>query len=139
MSVVAVLVVACPCALGLATPLAIMVGTGRGAEDGVLIRSGEALEAAGKIDTVVLDKTGTLTQGEPALTDVLPRNGVPESELLRLAAAAEADSEHPIGRAIVRGAQARSIAVPRTAAFHSITGGGVRAEGGGAIGSGWHG
>ena len=127
-SVVAVLVVACPCALGLATPLAIMVGTGRGAEDGVLIRSGEALEAAGKIDTVVLDKTGTLTQGEPALTDVLPRNGVPESELLRLAAAAEADSEHPIGRAIVRGARARSIAVPRAAAFHSITGGGVRAE-----------
>ena len=112
-SVVAVLVVACPCALGLATPLAIMVGTGRGAEDGVLIRSGEALEAAGKIDTVVLDKTGTLTQGEPALTDVLPRNGVPESELLRLAAAAEADSEHPIGRAIVRGAQARGASPSR--------------------------
>ena len=126
-SFVAVLVVACPCALGLATPMAIMVGTGRGAEHGVLIRSGEALEAAGKIDTVLLDKTGTLTQGEPELIEVMPRNGVPESELLRLAAAAEADSEHPIGRAIVRGAQARGAVAPRAAAFHSITGGGVRA------------
>ena len=126
-SFVAVLVVACPCALGLATPLAIMVGTGRGAEHGVLIRSGEALEAAGKIDTVLLDKTGTLTQGEPELVDVLPRNGVPPAELLRLAAGAEADSEHPLGRAIVRGAQIRDIAVPRADEFHSITGGGVRA------------
>ena len=92
-----------------------------------MIRSGEALEAAGKIDTVLLDKTGTLTQGEPALTDVIPRNGFPESDLLRLAAAAEADSEHPIGRAIVRGAQARGVAIPWAAEFHSITGGGVRA------------
>ncbi len=126
-SFVAVLVVACPCALGLATPLAIMVGTGRGAEHGVLIRSGEALETAGKIDAVLLDKTGTLTHGEPELVDVLPRNGVPPSELLRLAAAAETDSEHPIGRAIVRGAMARGAAIPRAEEFHSVTGGGVQA------------
>jgi len=126
-SFVAVLVVACPCALGLATPLAIMVGTGRGAEHGVLVRSGEALEAAGKVDTVLLDKTGTLTHGKPELVEVLPRNGVPASDLLRLAAAAEADSEHPIGRAIVRGAQAQGIAIPRAEAFHSVTGSGVEA------------
>ncbi|MCY3914127.1 MAG: heavy metal translocating P-type ATPase [Chloroflexi bacterium] len=126
-SFVAVLVVACPCALGLATPLAIMVGTGRGAEHGVLIRSGEALEAAGKIDTVLLDKTGTLTHGEPELVEVLPHDGVPPAELLRLAAGAEADSEHPLGRAIVRGARARDIAIPRAEAFHSITGSGVEA------------
>ena len=126
-SFVAVLVVACPCALGLATPLAIMVGTGRGAEHGVLIRSGEALETAGKIDAVLLDKTGTLTHGEPELIDVLPRNGIPSSELLRLAAAAETDSEHPIGRAIVRGAKARGAAIPRAEEFHSVTGGGVQA------------
>ena len=126
-SLVAVLVVACPCALGLATPLAIMVGTGRGAEHGVLIRSGEALEAAGNIDTVLLDKTGTVTQGEPELVDLLPRHGQPGSELLRLAAAAEADSEHPLGRAIVRGAQARGVAIPRATEFHSVTGGGVQA------------
>ena len=126
-SFVAVLVVACPCALGLATPLAIMVGTGRGAEHGVLIRSGEALEAAGTIDTVLLDKTGTLTLGEPELVDVISHNGVPPSELLRLAAAAEVDSEHPLGRAIVRGAQARGMAVPHATAFTSVTGGGVEA------------
>ena len=126
-SFVAVLVVACPCALGLATPLAIMVGTGRGAEHGVLIRSGEALEAAGTIDTVLLDKTGTLTLGEPELVDVISHNGVPPSELLRLAAAAEVDSEHPLGRAIVRGAQARGIVAPHATAFTSVTGGGVEA------------
>ncbi|MCY3784699.1 MAG: heavy metal translocating P-type ATPase [Chloroflexi bacterium] len=126
-SFVAVLVVACPCALGLATPLAIMVGTGRGAEHGVLIRSGEALEAAGKIDTVLLDKTGTLTHGEPELVEVLPHDGVAPAELLRLAAGAEADSEHPLGRAIVRGARARGVEIPRADAFHTVTGSGVQA------------
>ncbi len=127
-SFVAVLVIACPCALGLATPTAIMVGTGKGAEQGVLIRGGEALEVAGKIDTIVLDKTGTITQGTPELTDVVPLNGVAEPELLRLVAAAEADSEHPIGQAIVRGAEARGVSAVRAGAFRSITGGGVLAQ-----------
>ncbi|MBM4438109.1 MAG: copper-translocating P-type ATPase [Actinobacteria bacterium] len=126
-SVVAVLVIACPCALGLATPTAIMVGTGNGAEYGVLIRGGEALEAAGKIDTLVVDKTGTLTRGTPALTDVVPLHTIASDELLSLVASAEGDSEHPIGRALVRGAADRKISVPRAGIFRSITGGGVRA------------
>jgi len=126
-SFVAVLVIACPCALGLATPTAIMVGTGKGAEHGVLIRGGDALEVAGQIDTLVLDKTGTITQGRPELTDVVSLNSVPEAQLLSLAAAAEFNSEHPIGQAIVRGAKARGITAPRAQAFRSVTGGGVRA------------
>src|SRR4029450_4560577 len=97
---VAVLIIACPCAMGLATPTSIMVGTGRGAEMGVLIKGGEALEAARKLDTVVLDKTGTLTKGEPELTDVVSTNGIPENELLRLVASAERGSEHPLGEAV---------------------------------------
>ncbi len=126
-SCVAVLVIACPCALGLATPTAIMVGTGQGARRGVLIRGGAALEVAGKIDTLVLDKTGTVTRGVPELTDVVSLNGAAEAELLRLAAGAEGDSEHPIARAIVRGAEARGAALVRADKFHSITGAGVRA------------
>ena len=124
---VAVLIIACPCALGLATPLSIMVSTGKGAEHGVLIRSAEALETAHKIDTIVLDKTGTITRGEPTLTDVIPAGGVDETELLRLVASAERSSEHPLAQAIVAGAQSRGIELTEPAEFDSVTGKGIRA------------
>ncbi|CCK25807.1 Copper-transporting ATPase 1 [Streptomyces davaonensis JCM 4913] len=126
-SAVAVLIIACPCALGLATPLSVMVGTGKGAQAGVLIRSAEALETAHKLDTVVLDKTGTVTEGRPVLTDIRPADGFTEHELLRLVAAAEADSEHPLAGAINEGARARGLAVPSASAFDSVTGKGVQA------------
>jgi Cu+-exporting ATPase len=125
---VAVLIIACPCAMGLATPTSIMVGTGRGAERGILIKGGEALEAAHKLDTVVLDKTGTLTRGEPELTDVVATNGIPEEDLLRLTASAERGSEHPLGEAIVRGAKGRGVRPHAAEKFESVTGGGVRAR-----------
>ncbi len=123
---VSVLIIACPCALGLATPLSIMVGTGKGAEAGILIRSAEALETAHKLDTIVLDKTGTLTKGEPALTDIVDVGGYGEDELLRLVASAERTSEHPLGQAIVRGAQERALALAEPADFESVTGKGIR-------------
>jgi len=126
-SAVAVLIIACPCALGLATPLSIMVGTGKGAESGVLIRSAEALEAAHKLDAIVLDKTGTITRGEPALTDVVAHGDVGEGELLRLAAAAERSSEHPLAAAILAGAEDRGLSLPEPAEFDSVTGRGLRA------------
>jgi Cu+-exporting ATPase len=126
-SAVSVLIIACPCALGLATPMSIMVGTGKGAENGVLIRSAEALETAHKLNTVVLDKTGTITRGEPALTDVVVHGAIPEAELLRLVASAEARSEHPLAQAIVSGAAARGIALAEPTDFDSPTGKGVRA------------
>ncbi|MFP4305903.1 MAG: heavy metal translocating P-type ATPase [Desulfococcaceae bacterium] len=129
---VAVLVIACPCSLGLATPTALMAGTGKGAEAGVLFRSGEALERLSRADTVVLDKTGTLTKGKPAVTDTvrLPDAGeaVPdENALLTLAAAAEAGSEHPLGRAIVRGAEAEGLSIPAASDFQAAGGRGVTA------------
>jgi Cu+-exporting ATPase len=124
---VSVLIIACPCALGLATPLAVMVGTGRAATNGILIRSAEALETSGRLDTVVLDKTGTITAGHPALTDVIPIDGFDPVQLVAFAASAEADSEHPLAAAIVMGAKERAIAVPRASTFESITGEGVRA------------
>ncbi len=130
-SAVAVLIIACPCALGLATPLSIMVGTGKGARAGILIRSAEALETAHKLDTIVLDKTGTITAGKPALTDVRPAAGFDEAGLLALVAAAEADSEHPLAAAIVTGARARGVALPTAGGFDSVTGKGVRATVGG--------
>jgi P-type Cu+ transporter len=123
---VTVLIIACPCALGLATPLSIMVGTGKGAQAGILIRSAEALETAGKLDTVILDKTGTLTQGKPELTDVLPAVGWDADALLRLVASAERSSEHPLGEAIVRGALDRGLELVEPAAFDSVTGKGIR-------------
>src|SRR6516225_9883341 len=126
-SAVAVLIIACPCALGLATPLSIMVGTGKGARAGILIRSAEALETAHKLDTIVLDKTGTITAGKPALTGVYTTGAIAENELLMLVAAAEADSEHPIAGAVVAGARSRDISIPPVTAFNSITGKGVRA------------
>jgi Cu+-exporting ATPase len=122
---VAVLIIACPCALGLATPVAIMVGTGRGAARGILIKGGEALEMARRIDTVILDKTGTVTHGKPRVT------GVADDELLRLAASAERYSEHPLGRAIVEAAQARGLRLEEPAGFTAEAGHGVRARIGG--------
>ena len=122
---VAVLVIACPCALGLATPTAIMVGTGKGAENGVLVKGGEALETAHKLTTVVLDKTGTITRGEPTLTDVVPADGVDERDLLRLAASAERGSEHPLGEAIVRGAEGRGVALSQATEFNAVAGHGI--------------
>ena len=107
---ISVLVISCPCALGLATPTAIMVGTGRGAKQGILIKSATALETAHKVDTVILDKTGTVTEGKPVVTDVLPEAGLSEAELLQLAAALEQLSEHPLGQAIVQKAQALELA-----------------------------
>ena len=124
---VAVLIIACPCALGLATPLSIMVGTGKGAEQGILIRSAESLETAHRLNTIVLDKTGTITRGEPILTDVVAAGGVDEAELLRLVASAEQTSEHPLGAAIVAGARARGLDLVAPDSFDSITGKGIRA------------
>jgi cation-transporting ATPase V/Cu+-exporting ATPase len=124
-SAIAVLIIACPCALGLATPTAIMVGTGRGASLGVLIKGGDVLERSKKIDTVVFDKTGTLTHGRMTLTDVVPAAGQDERELLRRAAAAEAGSEHPVGRAIVLGASAHHTGRERVVGFRSTPGRGV--------------
>lgn len=128
---VSVLIIACPCALGLATPLSITVGTGKGATAGILIRSAEALETAHKLDTIVLDKTGTITKGTPALTDVLPAPGFTDAEVLALVAAVERFSEHPLATAIVAGAQERGVSVPEATAFDSVTGQGVRALVGG--------
>jgi P-type Cu+ transporter len=125
---VAVLIIACPCALGLATPTAIMVGTGRGAQRGILIKGGEALEAAYRIDTVILDKTGTVTHGQPRVTDVIPMNGYRAAEVLRLAASAERYSEHPLGRAIVQHAQALAIVLEAPASFRAVAGHGVEAR-----------
>jgi P-type Cu+ transporter len=128
---VSVLIIACPCALGLATPLSIMVGTGKGAQSGILIRSAEALETAHKLDTIVLDKTGTITAGRAALTDVRPAGPWGEDELLALVAAAESDSEHPLGAAIVAGARGRGLALAGAGGFGSMTGKGIQATVGG--------
>ena len=125
---IAVLIIACPCALGLATPMSVMVGTGQGAQHGVLVRNAEALEVLGKVDTLVVDKTGTLTEGKPALVSVRALGGVQESELLRLAAGLEQGSEHPLARAIVEGAKARGIQPPPVRGFESKTGRGVAGE-----------
>jgi Cu+-exporting ATPase len=122
---VAVLIIACPCALGLATPMSIMVGTGRGATAGVLIKNAEALEVLEKVDTLVVDKTGTLTAGKPRLAAVVAVEGVDEAELLRLAASLERASEHPLAGAVVAGAQERKLALARDQGFQSYTGKGV--------------
>jgi len=124
---VAVLIIACPCALGLATPTAIMVGTGKGAEHGVLIRSAEALERSHKINTVLVDKTGTLTQGEPKVTDIVAVSSSSQEEVLRLAASAERGSEHPLGEAIVRAASERKLELSPPSDFNAVPGHGVEA------------
>ena len=130
---VTVLVIACPCALGLATPMSLVVGVGRAAERGVLIRNGEALQTAARLDVVVLDKTGTVTRGEPALTDVEPLGDYDAAELLTLAAAADAPSEHPLAQAVVEGAKDRGLSLPEARGFEAIVGHGVRAEVAGRI------
>ncbi|MGH7403139.1 MAG: copper-translocating P-type ATPase, partial [Candidatus Rokuibacteriota bacterium] len=126
-SFMAVLLIACPCAIGLAAPTAVMVGIGKGAEHGILFRGAEALELASKLSTVVLDKTGTLTRGEPVVTDLLPRNGAPPEEILRLTASAERGSEHPLGAAIVRHAEEQGLLLSTPTEFEAIPGHGVRA------------
>jgi len=123
---ISVLVIACPCALGLATPTAIMVGTGKGAENGVLIKSGGALETTHKIGTIIFDKTGTITEGKPKVTDIVTTNGLSETDLLILAASAEKGSEHPLGEAIVNGAKERSLALIKTESFNAIPGLGIQ-------------
>ena len=128
LNAVAVLVIACPCAIGLATPTAILVGTGRGAEAGILFKHGEALDLAGKVTVVVLDKTGTLTLGQAELTDLVAAPGVPADEVLRLAASAERGSEHPAGRALVRAGQARGLVLAESERFQAVSGLGIRAR-----------
>jgi Cu+-exporting ATPase len=125
-SAIAVLIIACPCALGLATPMSIMTATGRGALAGVLIRDAEALETFAQVDTLILDKTGTLTIGKPALVAVLPAPGQDEAEVLRLAASLERGSEHPLAEAIVRGAEARGLVLTDARDFEAVTGKGVK-------------
>jgi Cu+-exporting ATPase len=128
---VAVLIIACPCALGLATPMSVMVGVGRGAREGVLVKNAESLERMEKVDTVVVDKTGTLTEGKPKLVAVEPAAGFNEEELLRPAAALERGSEHPLAAAIVAGARHRGVELDSAEGFESITGKGVRGRVGG--------
>jgi len=125
---IAVIIIACPCALGIATPAAIMVGTGKGAENGLLIKGGEYLEKAHKLTTVVFDKTGTLTKGRPSVTDVVRVGGLSDDEILRLAASAEKGSEHPLGEAIVRAAAERHLRLEDPTDFEAIPGQGVRAR-----------
>lgn len=122
---VTTLIIACPCALGLATPTSLTVGIGKGAENGILIRSGDALQAAEKLDSIILDKTGTITKGEPALTDVVVTSGHNEADVLRLTASLERGSEHPLGEAIVKGAEARKLTLTDTQGFSAIPGHGV--------------
>ena len=126
MAFIAVLIIACPCALGIATPAALMVGVGKGAEAGILIRGAEVLERAEKLTTVVFDKTGTLTRGEPNITDIIAIGSRPEADILRAAAAVEVGSEHPLGEAIVRAAQHRELVLPKVENFESIPGHGIR-------------
>jgi Cu+-exporting ATPase len=130
-SAVSVLIIACPCALGLATPMSIMTATGRGAQAGVLIRDAEALERFAGVDTLIVDKTGTLTEGQPVLTDVVPSEGFGEVELLTLAASLERGSEHPLAEAIVAGAEARGARLSAASAFEAVTGKGVTGDVGG--------
>jgi Cu+-exporting ATPase len=125
---IAVLIIACPCALGIATPAALMVGVGKGAEGGILIRGGEVLERAEKLTTVIFDKTGTLTRGEPNVTDIVSLSNVSEETVLRLAAAVEAGSEHPLGESIVRAARHRGLDLSKVTGFEAIAGHGIRGD-----------
>ncbi len=125
---VSVLIIACPCALGLATPTAIMVGTGKGAENGILIKGGDSLETAHKLNTIVLDKTGTITRGEPSLTDVVTAEGFTENDFLQIVASAEKQSEHPLAAAIVSGAEARNLQFEKVENFNALEGRGIEAK-----------
>ena len=122
---ISVIVIACPCALGLATPTAIMVGTGKGAENGILIKGGEALETTHKINTIVFDKTGTITEGKPEVTDIITVGNVPKNQLLQIAASGEKGSEHPLGEAIVRGAEKENLEFKKVEQFEAIPGHGI--------------
>jgi Cu+-exporting ATPase len=128
---VAVLIIACPCALGLATPLSIMVATGRGAQSGILIRNAEALERLAAVDTLVVDKTGTLTEGKPRLADVVPLNGFTEADVLATVAGLESGSEHPLASAVLAGARERGLQLAETESFEALTGRGVTGTVGG--------
>ncbi len=128
MNFIAVLIIACPCSLGLATPTAIMVGTGKGAENGILIRDAESLELAHKIGVVVLDKTGTITKGEPEVTDIAPANGIAPDSVLKIAAAAEKLSEHPLGKAIMKKAAEKGMDIADPLDFTAMPGGGIKAK-----------
>jgi Cu+-exporting ATPase len=130
LAAVAVLIIACPCALGLATPMSIMIATGRGAQEGVLIKDAEALERFSKVDTLIVDKTGTLTEGKPKLTDVVAFGGVGEDRLLSLAASLERGSEHPLAEAIVSGAEERGVPFVSVTGFEAKTGKGVQGRAG---------
>ncbi len=125
---IAILIIACPCALGIATPTAILVGTGLGAENGILIKGGEALETAHKLTTVIFDKTGTLTKGEPSVTDIIASEKTSENDILRIAATAEVGSEHPIGEAIVKKAEEKKIQIPKVKTYETIAGKGIKTE-----------
>ncbi len=125
LNAVAVLIIACPCALGLATPMAIMAGTGRGAKAGLLIKNAEALETFEKVDTLIVDKTGTLTEGKPKLMNVITAEGFDEATVLSLAASLERGSEHPLAEAIVKGAEAKGIQLINATEFQAVTGKGV--------------
>ena len=127
MTFVSVLIIACPCALGLATPTAVMVGTGKGAEQGILIKGGAALETASKVDTVVFDKTGTLTKGEPSVTDIFSFSSYSENDILRLAGSLEVESEHPLAQAIVQAAKSKRLSFSPISKFRAVTGKGVEA------------
>jgi Cu+-exporting ATPase len=124
---VSVIIIACPCALGIATPAALMMGAGKGAENGILFKSGESLEIARNVNTVVFDKTGTLTEGRPSVTDIVDLSGMGENELLRLAAIAESGSEHPLGQSAVRKARELGISVPNPETFEAVSGNGLKA------------
>src|SRR5690606_39914476 len=128
---ISVLIIACPCALGLATPMAVMVATGRGARAGVLVRDAKALEGFARVDALIVDKTGTLTEGRPALAHVIPIKGVDEGFVLAVAAALERGSEHPIAAAVVAGAEARGARDLEATNFRAITGQGVAGDVGG--------
>ena len=125
---ICILVISCPCALGLATPVAIMVGTGKGAENGILIKSGEALEVAQSVDTVVMDKTGTITEGRPEVTGIVTADGVTEQQLLAIAAGLEQGSEHPLAEAVMAAAKAKGIAPRAMTGFRALFGRGVEAK-----------
>jgi Cu+-exporting ATPase len=125
---VTTLIIACPCALGLATPTSLTVGIGKGAEQGILIRSGDALQTTMRLQTIILDKTGTITRGKPELTNVIAERGFDEDEILRLAAAIERSSEHPLANAIVKGAQAHQVTLPEISNFQALPGHGVTAS-----------
>ena len=125
---VSVIIIACPCALGIATPAALMMGAGKGAENGILFKGGEYLEIAKKVKTIVFDKTGTLTKGKPSVTDIIDLSGMGEGELLRLVGIAESGSEHPLGQAVVNNVKEKGIMISNPDSFEAVSGHGLKAR-----------